>query len=199
MRDGRIPRQNQILNLTELSRHLIFLFNFHICEVLDEETIKRNHRIRVLLNDAVFYLVNSLLMRNKWYRISFSPFERFKEICLVILSLRSVEEPENYLDDDTLHRVIDYFCIQLEGRLDVGDNYDYFGFRYQNKTFLTVVYKGDYRILVFEHLSRHDEHFELELTVEVNEDKTLLEQYRERDKRILQATRGTRRSKRLSF
>lgn len=199
MKDGRIPRQNQILNLTELSRHLIFLFNFHICEVLDEETVKRNPRIRVLLNDAVFYLVNHVLMRNKHYRISFSPFERFKEVCLFILSLLSIEDPEKYLDDDTLHRVIDYFSYQLDGRLEVGDEYDYFSFRYQNETFLTVVYKGDYRILVFDHLVRHDENFELELTVTVNEDKTLLEQYRERDKRVLQAARRYRRDKRLSF
>lgn len=199
MKDGKIPREVQTLNLLELSRHLIFLLNYYVCDVFSQEDLKRQNRLKRAFQDACFYLVIWHMTGRKFYEISFCPIERFKECCLYLLLSKDIEDPEAYLTDQILHQLVTTLNRELEGRLDRGDNFDMFDYSIFRSSVMLIRYVGDYRIKVFDHLAENDEKFNTEVVVTINEDNTLLEEYRKRDQRLFQAQRQHREPPRLSF
>ena len=199
MKDGKIPREVQTLNLLVLSRHLIFILNYYVCDVFSQEDLKRQNRLKRAFQDACFYLVIWHMTGRKFYEISFCPIERFKECCFYLLLSKDIEDPETYLSDDILQQLTMAFNRELEGRLDRGDNFDMFDYSIFSSSVMLIRYVGDYRIKVFDYLAENDEKFNTEVVVTINEDNTLLEEYRKRDQRSLQTQCQHRASPRLSF
>lgn len=199
MRDGRTPRSHQMVNLLEICRYLICSLNLHVCDIFSTDDIKRQNRLKRVFQDASFYIIVWHMTKSKFYEISFCPMERLRECCYYLLLSKEVEDPEAYLNEEILLKILKEIDQVLEGRLDRGDQYDLFDYILHRSSVMAINYKGDYRILVYEHLASHDEQFNTEIVVGINEDNTLLEEYRKRDQRALQETRRYRRVQRLSF
>lgn len=192
-----LPRV-QIVKTIEPARELISHLSRLSGFIFDHDKIYRDERMRRCLNDAIFYALNDYLFKNKIYPINFSPRTEFVSCCLFIVRLNGFDNTQLLAEDDALDELLeeiqDYFIY-----LDIGDKYDIWEVKIENRTLFKINYKGDYRIELYEFLNFNLNEMEETMVVLIDDNHTLLKEYDRRNRTILEERNRHRRGESLSF